>query len=219
MKKILALFVCSIIFLSACNKETIRGSGAIISEDRILPGLTEIEFDGEAEADIISGVTQKVTITGYQNLLPVYESRLIGNTLHLGFKPNEYRIKNNNIKVTIALPALSYVRINGSGNINCRDFINGNNLGAWIDGSGSILIENSKYNKAVYSVTGSGNITANTTEAAEAKAEIHGSGNIMLNVTDKWDASLTASASINYWGNPAVVNTQVSGSGHINKKQ
>ena len=218
MKIVNSLLFCSITLFTACNKETIKGGGAVISENRTVPAFTEIQLNGDADASVVAGPVQQVTVNGYENLLPVYETKIIGTTLHLGFKPNYYNVRNNNIKVTIVVPDLTFIRTNGSGNFIAKNFMNGNNFSAYINGSGNIDVKDSKFQKVTYNVNGSGNIHANTTEAIEAQAEIHGSGNILLRVTGKLTANIAGSGNIDYWGNPATTSTQVNGSGRISKK-
>ncbi len=87
MKRILIVLVCSMTLFSSCNKETVRGGGAIITETRALPVFTNVELGGSGEAIINYGVAYNVTLTGYQNLLPIYDTRMTGNTLYLQFKP------------------------------------------------------------------------------------------------------------------------------------
>jgi len=125
-----------------------------------------------------------------------------------------YDAKNNNIKAIVTLPALSGLRINGSGKMQAGNFIN-INLTASINGSGYIFIGNSQYNTASYSINGSGDIDAGSTKVEEANAHISGSGNIELKANIKLKATIVGSGSIFYLGNPTTVETQVSGSGKI----
>ncbi|MEP7144881.1 MAG: DUF2807 domain-containing protein [Ferruginibacter sp.] len=218
MTKRLMVLVSSIALLGSCNKEFIRGGGAINSETRMVNPFTNVEMRGGGEATINYGTAQAVSITGYQNLLAVYETKVIGNTLYLQFKSDIYNVRNNNIKVNITLPVLAYLRINGSGKITAKNFADGVVLTASINGSGYIFVGDSKYTKAAYSINGSGDIKAATTTAIEAAAQITGSGNIELNVSNKLMATISGSGNINYWGNPVTAETQVSGSGKITKK-
>ncbi|MEJ7588749.1 MAG: hypothetical protein WKI04_14415 [Ferruginibacter sp.] len=76
MKLLTVSFVCSSILLGACNKETIRGGGAVVTETRPVPEFTNIELGGCSEAIISYGTAQQVTVTGYENLQPVYETKV-----------------------------------------------------------------------------------------------------------------------------------------------
>lgn len=140
------------------------------------------------------------------------------NTLYLQFKSGIFNVQNNNIRVDIVLPDLAQMRINGAGQFVAANFLNGDKMTAFINGSGNILINDSKYNNAEYTVNGTGEIMAATTCAEEAQAQIVGSGKISIKVSNKLVANIPGSGNISFWGNPASVETQVSGSGKILKK-
>lgn len=217
MKVFFLALTASSLLLASCSKETVRGGGAIRTETRAVPAFTNVELGGSSEVTIEYGIASNVTLTGYENLLPIYETKVNGNTLYLQFKPDAYNVKNNNIKVSVTLPALAGMHINGSGKMEARNFVNAN-LAASIDGSGYLFIGNSQYGKVNYSINGSGDIKAAGTTTLEAEVHMTGSGNIELNVTNKLKATISGSGNISYWGNPATTETQVSGSGKITKK-
>ena len=218
MKKFLGLLVSSTIILSGCNKDNLSGSGATDTELRVVPLFTSVELKGSAEATISYSTTQEVKLTGYENLLPYYETRVSNNTLYLQFRSDVYNVRNNNIRLNITLPLLAGIRVNGSGKITAKEFINGDQLTASLNGSGDIFVNAGKYNKANYFINGSGDIKDSGNITTEALAQISGSGNIELNVTGKLKANISGSGDINYWGNPNTVETQVSGSGKVTKK-
>jgi hypothetical protein len=217
MKKFLGLLASSMIILSGCNKDNLSGSGATDTELRVVPVFTSIELKGSAEVDVSYSTTQEVKITGYENLLPYYETKVFNNTLYLQFRSDVYNVRHNNIKLNITLPLLSGIRVNGSGKVTAGNFINGDGLTASVNGSGDIFVNASRYNKANYFINGSGDLKASGNIVAEAVAGISGSGSIELNVTDKLKANISGSGDIKYWGNPGTVETQVSGSGKVTK--
>lgn len=199
-------------------KETIKGGGTVISETRQLAPFTGVRIHGSDEVNITFGPMQQVTVTGYENLLPIYETTLIGGILNLQFRPDLYNVRNSNIKVNITMPALDLLTTNGSGKMLAENFKNGDALTASIGGSGNIYVKNCKYRTVTYRINGSGNIKAATTESDEAVAEISGAGNIELKVNKKLKAFISGSGNVNYWGNPLTIISQVSGSGVISKK-
>lgn len=216
MKKVLTILTVCITLLSSCGKEIIRGGGSIGTETRALPVFSNVELEGSGEAIINYGAASNITLTGYQNLLTLYETKVVGNTLYLKFKP-DISVRDNNIKASITLPALSGIRMNGSGKMEAKNFIN-TSLKASINGSGTIFIGDSQFSTATYSINGSGVIEAASTAIEEASAHIAGSGDINLKVSIKLKATISGSGNINYWGNPATTETQVTGSGKITKK-
>lgn len=191
MKKYCMILSLVVVAFSSCDKETIRGGGAVNTQERTVAAFTGVRLHGESDAIISYGPVQQVSVTGYENLVPVFETNVIGNTLHLQYKPNKYRIKNNNIRVNIVLPVLSNVHLNGSGKVTVKDFATGDDLTATINGSGNISVTGSTYNKVDLDINGSGDITTNTSPAVNAVAEIHGSGHIRLKVSNRLDASIS----------------------------
>jgi len=137
--------------------------------------------------------------------------------LYLRFKQDNYHIKNNNIKTVITLPAVEGMYINGSGRMEAANFLH-QVLTASINGSGYMAVVNSHLDKATFAINCSGEIKASSTLSNEAVAEIYGSGEIALKVRDKLKAIIRSSGNIDYWGTPASLEAEVTGSGKINKK-
>lgn len=216
MKTIIIIAFVLALF-NACSKEAIRGSGNTITETRTVDAFTGVRLEGSGKVNIIQGTTQNVQVTGYENLVPIYQTFVQNKTLVLKFRSDYYNVSNNNITVNIKLPALTKVAINGSGEYSIKNFT-GANLAGEINGSGEIYFENCKYDKAVLKVNGSGSISAAQVEADEADAEINGSGKIDVRCLQSLKATIHGSGEINYWGSPANVTVQVSGSGRVVKK-
>ena len=78
MKQFLPVLVGAIVLLSSCSKETIHGSGSLGAEKRQVPSFTQVEVSGDSEVSIVYDSTQEVTINGYRNLLPIYETEVRG---------------------------------------------------------------------------------------------------------------------------------------------
>jgi hypothetical protein len=67
-------------------------------------------------------------------------------------------------------------------------------------------------------VNGSGDIHAAQITAVNADVDVNGSGKVDVFCTHKLKATIHGSGDINYWGNPTVVETDISGSGRVRKK-
>ena len=163
------------------------------------------------------GTQQKVEVTGYENLVPIYETYVTNGTLVVKFRNDYFNIRNSNIRVRIEVPQLSSTSLNGSGEITIRDFI-GSNLSVTINGSGNIYSSNCSYNYLYAKVNGSGHLRATNISTNTSEAEISGSGTIDVTASQKLKARISGSGEINYYGNPAATDIQVSGSGHVRKK-
>lgn len=217
MKKIGFLLLSAILLFSACTK-SIRGTGSTITETRNIAAITSVQLEGGAEVEIMQGNVQAVTVSGYENLVPIFLTQVTNGNLVLRFEDPYYNVRRNNIKVTIVVPDLLAVRSNGSGQISLSNFLNKNTFSASINGSGNITVNNSSYNKMVLDINGSGNIKAYGCTAGDTEAEIHGSGNIEITCVNKISAHIYGSGNIDYWGNPVATEVQISGSGRVRKR-
>lgn len=210
------LFLLSLLF-SSCTK-SIRGHGDSITETRSVDAVTSVQLEGTAIVDIVQGNVQVVTVSGYENLVPIFLTEVNNGNLVLRFKDPYYRVRKNNIRVTVVLPDLQQVRSNGSGQVNISNFFNKSYLAGSVNGTGNITIANFSFLRVSLKVNGTGNIYALGCTALEAETEIFGSGNIELTCSQKISAFVYGSGNIDYWGRPAISNTLVSGTGRIRRK-
>ncbi len=217
MKTYYLVLVAGILVLMSCTK-TITGRGDTLSEDRQVPSFSGVRLEGDGELNIEQSSDQRVTVTGYGNLLPIYETFVQNDILFLKFKDEYHNIRHNNIKVSITVPVLQSLAINGSGKIMMQNFLAGNALSAMINGSGDVYIANSIYNTANLEINGSGYIHAETLKVNNAENIIHGSGSIDINCSQKLKVRIYGSGWVNYWGSPTELDTEISGNGHIIKK-
>lgn len=217
MKIYLTALVAFTALFSSCVKG-ITGGGPVVTETRNVDTVNTIQLEGTADVEIMQGATQRVTVSGYQNLVSFYTTEVTNGNLILRFSDVYYSVRKNNIKVVITVPDIRSVKSNGSGNINISNFQHKNYLYSFVNGSGNIYINNSSFAKVLLSVNGSGNIRASTTDAQEAEAEIHGSGTIEISCSKKFSAQVYGSGNIDYWGTPPATDIHVSGSGKIRKR-
>jgi hypothetical protein len=218
MNKIVsAALILTTLFMASCEKNRIHGEGAIISETRTPGSFTEIDAEGSTDIEIIPSSVNRVEISGYQNLLPIYETDVEGGTLHLRFDHHHYNIRHNNLKVKVYTNDISRIEMNGSGKMVVRDSLHAQELSLKVNGSGSIHMGYMTLQTLRSRVSGSGTINSKAAISEKAYAEVSGSGDIDLTVTQYLHARVSGSGTIDYWGSPSEVDAQVSGSGKIRK--
>ena len=211
------LMASASILFSSCYKNSIKGEGSVLSDTRQLSSFNAVYANGDADVEIHSSATNKVIVTGYQNLVPAYKTKVRDGRLTLEFEDHYWNVRNNNIKVDVYATELTSVQINGSGDVYVGADIGGRYMDADVNGSGNITLSSNNYEDMNLKVNGSGDIDAQAARAANADARISGSGNIKLTVHQYLDAHITGSGNIDYWGDPERVDTEVSGSGKIRK--
>lgn len=215
MKRVVAFVAISaFVAFSSCSKEKVDGHGPIISEIRSVTGFTAVSATGSTTVKISQGALFKVEVKGYNNLLPYFETKLVNNTLQLGYK-NGVNVKNDNTEVYITMPALTGLALAGSGDISTSGAFNGNvDFNAAITGSGDIQFSSGTTQHFSSTIQGSGNIYAINMVADKAEADIAGSGNAEITANSQLKVKINGSGNVYYRGSP-VITTQVSGSGAV----
>lgn len=203
--------------LNACSKETIRGTGNNISQERTLESFSYLQTNGDIKVHISQGASQRIEVKGYENLVGITETTVQNNKLIVKYKEAYTNVKNSNIELFIIMPKLEDVGTNGSGNIWIDGFTGAPSLDASINGSSDIIINQCSYDQVYFDINGSGNINAYGLLSKRNDAIIHGSGDIETNCTESLRARIYGSGNIRYHGDP-VLDVQISGSGTVTKQ-
>ena len=208
------LIATSLMTFIACKKERISGSGPVITETRPVANFTRIHTSGSTNVFVTQGAGFKVEVNGYVNLIPFFETKLVNNTLELGYK-NNTTVKNDNIKVLVTIPVLNGLSTSGSGNINTSGaFYNNPVFETHIAGSGNISFSQGTAQNYISTIAGSGSVYAFGLQAANADIIISGSGNQEITSGNNLKANIAGSGNVYYKGTP-VINVHISGSGAV----
>lgn len=209
--KILTLFLLSFVAVS-CHKDRVEANKDIITEERNLTNFHSIRSSGATEVFINYGSNFKVELRGSSNLMPYFKTRILGNTLHLGYQ--RVNVEDDDLKVFITMPALSSISLSGSGDaVLTGIFPFGDVLDIDISGSGDVKSsEELFYRNLRVNISGSGDVKLPLLLCYNAYANISGSGNAQLKVEDYLKVRISGSGKIYYKGNPQI-DSKVSGSG------
>ena len=107
------------------------------------------------------------------------------------------------------------VSISGSGILNAGDLVCSKMSGS-ISGSGNFNVTG-EADETKFSISGSGDVNALHFKTKKTEATVSGSGNINVYATELLDAKIFGSGDIRYKGNPASLQTNISGSGSIKR--
>lgn len=218
MKKLTTILIISLItVISSCDKDSIRGEGSTISQQRSLPSFTGVQGNADIKLHIAHGTTMSTQVKGYGNLVGITETYVKNGKLIVKYKDGYNNVRNSNIELYIIMPTLNSINTNGNGDAWIDGFQDGNNLEANINGSSNINISNSSYDNVTIDVNGSGNIRAAGLMSKTANVVIHGNGDTEITCSQNLKARIYGSGDIRYWGDPGL-DVQVSGSGTITKQ-
>lgn len=218
MKNLLSVAIICIVFTQfSCSKELVSGNGPIVSENRNISGFTAISALGSTNVYVYHGSVFKVEVKGYSNLLQYYETKVVNNTLEVGYKHN-MNIKNDNTVVLITLPVLNGLALSGSGIITTTgSFDAGTSFNASVSGSGKINFSSGTAQNFYSKIDGSGSINMLNMLTDKADVIINGSGNIEISANNLLNVKITGSGKVYYQGSP-IMTTNIIGSGSVMRK-
>ena len=215
MKTIIYVLAVLSLALTNCKKESISGEGPVETQVRTVSNFDKVFVSGASKTTIRMGDQFSVTVKAYSTLLPYLETRVVNGALQVSYK-DDTRIKNDNSEILITMPRLDDIKSEGSGIVLVTgDFGRNDTFGVKISGSSNITIEkgSARLFKAV--IEGSGDIKAFGFQSEEADLRVSGSGDTEIAVSKKLDVKISGSGNVFYMGDPASINTEISGSGRL----
>ncbi len=202
---------------ASCSKDVIHGGGSIVTSERNVSSFSGIDVSGEGKVYITYAPEITVTLKGYSNLIPHYVTDVSNGTLHLHYESNT-SARNDNLEVYITMPSFDALSLSGSCSINATgSFDNTGALSVSTSGNGDINIENITADRYIIHSSGNSNIGTLGVKAKTATVEVSGSSMVTLSVQDKLDVHISGSGKVSYKGEPAEINTDISGSGKVIK--
>lgn len=90
------------LYFALCgDSRAIRGAGAVLAVSRPLPSFSAIRSAGAMHVNVLPASTNRVIISGYENLVPLVQAVVNEDTLHLSLCDANASITNNNLRVTV----------------------------------------------------------------------------------------------------------------------
>lgn len=220
MKNISLITVISCLLFIGCTNDDffITGQGEITTQEIELEEFHSIAMSGSHEVIISKGTVQKITVTGYSNIIERLKRTVKYNVWDISLKNGNY--KNGELIINITIPNTNGINLSGSGIILVNDFSSEEKVTIKNAGSGHIeLNKNSGCKSLSISIDGSGKVYANKQfeNLHQLNIDIDGSGNYYgpKNSTNICNVSINGSAQCNVFVND-YLNVKISGSGEVN---
>jgi carbon monoxide dehydrogenase subunit G len=202
---------CSVNLISLADTARTKGSGKKATENRNVPAFRRIALEGSGTLEVTVGDPQKVTLDFDDNLLSRVTTTVKNDTLIIGMKKGSYSSQLG-LKVTVAVPALDGVEIDGSGSANVVN-VKADHFDVEVSGSGGIAASGSA-DKVKVDISGSGRVELKDLRARDATVDVSGSGHLTVNATDSLGVDISGSGNVGYVGSPRI-KKDVSGSGSV----
>lgn len=196
-----------------------------------LASFNKIELDISANITIKQGSTQKVEVTGPQDLIDLLNKEVNGEEWDIKYTKRNVKTTKT-LEITITVEHLEEIDVNGSGDIKGVSAFHEDEMEISVNGSGNIDLEiyvkeleidingsgdvnlSGTADKLEVSINGSGDIKATDLQVEYAEFSVNGSGDSKLHVTKKLSATINGSGDIHYKGDPNI-KTHRNGSGSI----
>ncbi len=213
--KLKILFVTLLLItFSACNYWGVRGNGDFTNEVRDIKEFDEIEVSGAFVVYVRVGDEPSLEVDADDNLLRLITTKVRGNKLIIEQRKNLR--SSRDIVVRVSTPDLNEVGASGANEIfvkgiNSRDFK--------VSMSGACEFEADGETQFLdVDISGAGYVNTKDLYADEVKIDISGAASADVYASDFLDAQVSGAGSINYYGDPNDVRSDISGAASINRK-
>ncbi|OGU61573.1 MAG: hypothetical protein A2V66_07620 [Ignavibacteria bacterium RBG_13_36_8] len=212
--KSLLLLLILVISLVGCRLWGVRGSGHLKTEVRDVEDFSEVEIGGEFVVEIVIGESRNLEITAEDNLLKYIETRVSGDKLIIDTKKNLAPRKQ--MKIKISNPNLEGIESSGANDIYASG-INENQFRVDLSGAGTVEVKG-EAERVYLSVSGAGSLDCRNLLSKHTKVELSGAASADVYASESLDAEVSGVGSIDFYGDPEDVRSNVSGVGSISRK-
>jgi hypothetical protein len=210
-----------------------RGSGVERTETRSVSTFKGVEVGGAFDVEITCGADTKVEIIGDDNLLDEIETEVRGGVLNIETRKSISPKLKMRIRITtpdlvsLSSSGASDVVISGvknekfsvetSGAGSVKASIQTNDLRIETSGAGDVNI-NGSAKTLTMETSGAADINARDLKAEKVRVDVSGAGDVSVSVSEELNVTVSGAGDVQYYGNPKVVNQDVSGAGSLRKK-
>ncbi|MGE5124316.1 MAG: head GIN domain-containing protein [Acidobacteriaceae bacterium] len=204
------------------GRETIIGSGNLVTETRPVSGVSRVELMIDANLEIQQGSQESLQVTGDDNILPVLQTNVVGGKLNIRYQPQVNVREIRQPKLVLMVKDLTSLRLSSSGTVNVGPLTTGNfdldltsscnvsfqdikadRITTNITSSGDIDIQGTA-NSLQLNVSSSGNFRGEDLQVQRANVSLTSSGDVTLWVVESLDVHLSSSGNVAYYGNPTI---------------
>ena len=203
-----------ILAASSCRFWGVRGSGDIEYEFREVENFSRLEIAGAFTVKVIVGEEPRLEISADDNLLKYITTRVSGDKLVI--ESRKSLSPRRGIKIRISTRNLESLEASGASTIDVEG-IKGESFTLDVSGAGSLNLQGeTKTLKA--DMSGAASLKARDLRAEKVKIEISGASSAKVFASEAITAEVSGVGSVDFYGDPKTVKTNVSGIGSIKRK-
>lgn len=213
----LSLLACEEVTIKVGNKNGVKGSGVSASETRSLPEFTGVDLAGVGKLvlKVGEGSAYSVKVTADDNLLPLLETKVTGNTLMIQPKGSVSFSNTVGFTYEVTAPKIEKIESSGAASVEGTGF-RGGKLAVDVSGVGSVKLAG-RVDEFRADLSGAGSLNSSELIANDVRVELSGVGSAEVQANQKMRGSVSGLGSISWRGDATDVKTDVSGLGSVRK--
>jgi hypothetical protein len=215
----LAVLGVAALVLSACGfglPTGVIGSGKVVSESRTVSGFSKVDLSGFGDLSIDVNGSEALTIEGDDNILPLIETEVRGDTLHIGFKDRALVQRVSRLRFALSAKQLEGLTVSGAGNITASN-IDSPRMAVVTSGAGRISMSGKATDQTI-TLSGAGDFEGASLQGETVRVLTSGVGRAVVNASKTLGVNISGAGSVEYIGNPQVTQ-QISGVGSVKQRK
>jgi hypothetical protein len=187
MKKILFLFIGTVLIFSSCNKLVFctHGEGDVINSQRDLKNFSQVDLAMSGNLYLRQSDTFNIVVSANKNIQDLIITQIKGSKLLI--KTKKCIKTDDSIKIYVSAPMLNEISLTGSGNIySVKNWKFPTGINFLITGFGNIDFNNFDCTgNTVVKISGAGNVNLDNFSCSSFDVEIAGSGDVLATDVSK----------------------------------
>ena len=212
-----------------------RGSGKVVSEEREIGHVTEVDLQSFGSVHIELGERESLRIEAEDNLLRYIETEVSGSRLEIKHRRGTRLLNKMPIDYFLTVRELDEVSVSGAGNVDVAgvstdrfrvklsgagnvqvEALEADSLQVTISGAGGLAIQEGEVQAQEVVISGAGDYNARGMDSRECVVRLSGMGSATVFARERLDVTISGAGSVRYVGDPEV-EQQVSGVGRVQR--
>ena len=214
---ILSISLPSCVYSYDGNRESIKGNGNVVTQDRNIQSFNKIIIKGTFNVVLSQAEQEKISVQADENLLDIIQTKVENNSLIVDVKKDFAIKKYTKHTIYITLNSIDKLIFSGAGNLECASKLSLDDVKIVNSGVGNMHLKGQAQDVSI-SNSGVGNINASEFATENIKVTNSGVGFIHVNASNRFDFSVSGVGNIFYTGDGEIGNKTVSGIGKIKRK-
>jgi hypothetical protein len=211
----------------------VRGSGDLVTQDVEVQEFTGIEASNAFEVDVVVGERERVQITVDDNIVPLLDVTVEGDTLTIGLKDSS-RVQAATLRAAVTAPAdLASVAASGAAKVDVTGTLEGDALALQSSGAGrlsagvetrGVQVNASGASRVVLSgnaetvqmdISGASTLSAFDLTAGAVSAQVSGASTAEVTATETISGEVSGASTLRYRGEPGSADVESSGASTV----